>query len=77
MLVPGQSLDMQLRLGVGLEQYSAAYAERVLTETIDRDGLDSVIDQAAVQAHRRTHTTGDIILDRIMNRHLPLNAYFA
>ena len=58
-LAPGQTLDMHFLIGVGLEEYSAAYAMRVLNKRIDRYGLDGVIDQAADDAHRRTRTTGD------------------
>ena len=76
-LAPGQTLDMHFLIGTGLEQYSAAYAMRVLNKRIDRYGLDGVIDQAADDAHRRTRTTGDPNLDRIMNRNLLFSTYFA
>jgi meiotically up-regulated gene 157 (Mug157) protein len=49
----------------------------VLNKKIDRYGLDGVIDQAADDAHRRTRTTGDPDLDRIMNRNLLFTSYFA
>jgi hypothetical protein len=76
-LAPGQTLDMHFIIGAGLEEYSAAYAMRVLNKKIDRYGLDGVIDQAADDAHRRTRTTGDPDLDRIMNRNLLFSTYFA
>ena len=76
-LAPGQTLDMHFLIGAGLEEYSAAYAMRVLNKRIDRYGLDGVIDQAADDAHRRTRTTGDPDLDRIMNRNLLFSTYFA
>jgi len=69
-LAPGQSLDMHFLIGAGLEEYSAAYAMRVLGKTIDRLGIDGVIDQAAAAAHRLTRTTGRADLDLIMNRNL-------
>ena len=76
-LTPGQTLDVHFLIGAGLDEYSAAYAMRVLNKKIDRYGLDGVIDQAAADAHRRTRTTGDPDLDRIMNRNLLFSTYFA
>lgn len=76
-LAPGQTLDVHFIIGVGLEEYSAAYAMRVLNKRIDRYGLDGVIAEAADDAHRRTRTTGDPDLDRIMNRNLLFTTYFA
>jgi hypothetical protein len=76
-LAPGQTLDMHFLIGVGLEEYSAAYAMRVLNKRIDRYGLDGVIDEAADDAHRRTRTTGDPELDRIMNRNLLFTTFYA
>ncbi|MEQ7873450.1 glycoside hydrolase family 125 protein [Sphingomonas sp. ASV193] len=76
-LAPGQTLDTHFLIGVGLEEYSAAYAMRVLNKAIDRYGIDGVIAQAADDAHRRTRTTGDPTLDRIMNRNLLFTTYFA
>ena len=76
-LPPGQTLDTHFIIGVGLDEYSAAYAMRVLNKKIDRYGLDGVIDQAADDAHRRTRTTGDADLDRIMNRNLLFSTYYA
>ncbi len=76
-LAPGQTLDMHFIIGVGLDEYSAAYAMRVLNKKIDRYGLDGVIDQAADDAHRLTRTTGDPDLDRIMNRNLLFSTYYA
>jgi hypothetical protein len=68
---------MHFLIGVGLDEYSAAYAMRVLNKKIDRYGLDGVIDEAADDAHRRTRTTGDPDLDRIMNRNLLFTTYYA
>ncbi|MBV9528805.1 glycoside hydrolase family 125 protein [Sphingomonas sp.] len=76
-LAPGQTLDMHFLIGTGLDEYSAAYAMRVLNKAIDRYGVDGVIDQAADDAHRRTRTTGDPDLDRIMNRNILFTTYFA
>jgi hypothetical protein len=76
-LAPGQTLDVHFVIGVGLDEYSAAYAMRVLNKKIDRFGLDGIIDRAADDAHRRTRTTGDRDLDRIMNRNLLFTTYYA
>jgi len=76
-LAPGQTLDVHFLIGVGLDEYSAAYAMRVLNKKIDRFGLDGIIDRAADDAHRRTRTTGDPDLDRIMNRNLLFTTYYA
>ena len=76
-LAPGATLDMHYLIGVGLEEYSAAYAMRVLNKRIDRYGIDGVIDQAAAEARRHTRTTGRADLDRIMNRNLLFTTYYA
>jgi len=76
-LAPGETLDVHYLIGAGLEEYSAAYAMRVLNKRIDRYGMDGVIDQAAADARRRTRTTGRADLDRIMNRNLLFTTYFA
>jgi hypothetical protein len=76
-LAPGETLDMHYLIGAGLEEYSAAYAMRVLNKRIDRYGIDGVIDQAADDAHRLTRTTGQADLDRIMNRNLLFTHYYA
>ena len=68
---------MHYLIGVGLEEYSAAYAMRVLNKRIDRYGIDGVIDQAAAEARRHTRTTGRADLDRIMNRNLLFTTYYA
>ena len=76
-LKPGETLDVHYLIGVGLEEYSAAYAMRVLNKRIDRYGIDGVIDQAAAEARRHTRTTGRTDLDRVMNRNLLFTTYFA
>lgn len=76
-LAPGGTLDVHFIIGAGLDEYSAAYAMRVLNKKIDRYGLDGIIADAADDAHRRTRTTGDPDLDRIMNRNLLFTTYFA
>ena len=77
LIAPGETLDVHFIIGVGLDEYSAAYAMRVLNKRIDRYGLDGVIAEAADDAHRRTRTTGDPQLDVIMNRNLLFTTYYA
>lgn len=76
-LAPGETLDVHYLIGVGLEEYSAAYAMRVLNKRIDRYGLDGEIDQAAQEARRHTRTTGRADLDQIMNRNFLFTTYYA
>ena len=76
-LAPGQSIDVHYLIGAGLEEYSAAYAMRVLSKEIDRYGIDGVISRAADDAHRHTRTTGQADLDLIMNRNLLFTTYYA
>jgi len=76
-LAPGETLDVHYLIGAGLEEYSAAYAMRVLNKRIDRYGLDGEIDQAAREARRHTRTTGRADLDRVMNRNFLFTTYYA
>jgi len=76
-LAPGKTLDIHYLIGVGLEEYSAAYAMRVLNKRIDRYGIEGVIEQAAADARRHSRTTGRADLDPIMNRNLLFTTYFA
>ena len=76
-IAPGQTLDIHYLIGVGLEEYSAAYAMRVLNKRIDRYGIEGVIDQAAAEAARHTRTTGRADLDTVMNRNLLFTTFYA
>ena len=76
-LAPGQSLDVHFLIGAGLEEYSAAYAMRVLNKRIDRYGIDGVIAQTGEEARRHTRTTGRADLDLVMNRNLLFTTYYA
>ena len=75
-LAPGQTLDVHYLIGVGLEEYSAAYAMRVSTthrslrhRRGDRSGRGR---GATPHANHRTPN-----LDRIMNRNLLFTTYYA
>ena len=76
-LAPHQTVDVHFLIGVGLEEYSAAYAMRVLNKRIARYGLNGVLEQAAADARRHTRTTGEADLDQIMNRNLLFSTYYA
>ncbi|HVU31430.1 MAG TPA: glycoside hydrolase family 125 protein [Sphingomicrobium sp.] len=76
-LAPGKTLDVHFLIGVGLEEYSAAYAMRVLNKRIDRYGIEGVIDQAAAEARAHTRETGRADLDEVMNRNLLFTTYYA
>ena len=76
-LAPGQSLDVHFLIGAGLEEYSAAYAMRVLNKRIDRYGIEGVIAQTGDEARRHTRTTGRDDLDLLMNRNLLFTTYYA
>jgi hypothetical protein len=76
-LAPHQTAEVHFLIGVGLEEYSAAYAMRVLNKRIDRYGMEGVLAQTADEARRHTRTTGQADLDRIMNRNLLFTTYYA
>lgn len=76
-LAPHQTAEAHFLIGVGLEEYSAAYAMRVLNKRIDRYGMEGVLAQTADEARRHTRTTGQADLDRIMNRNLVFTTYYA
>ncbi len=76
-LAPGATLEAHFVIGVGLEEYSASQSASALTETLDRSGVDSVLEQAALWCKARIRTTGQADLDRIMNRNLLFTALYA
>ncbi len=76
-LAANSSLEAHFVIGVGLEEYSASQSAAALTETIDRSGVDALVEQSAAWCKARTRTTGQPDLDRIMNRNLLFTAMFA
>jgi uncharacterized protein len=76
-LAPGASLEAHFVIGVGVEEYSASQSGGALRETIDREGPDEVIAQAAALCRKRTRTTGRADLDLIMNRNLLYTSLYA
>jgi hypothetical protein len=76
-LAPGASLEAHFVIGVGVEEYSASQSGGALRETIDREGPDEVIAQAARWARKRTRSTGRADLDLLMNRNLLFTRMYA
>lgn len=76
-LAPGETAEANFVLGVGVEEFSAAHSAMVLSDEIDRDGADHVIDQAAAWCRHRTRTTGQPELDLLMNRNFLFTALYA
>jgi hypothetical protein len=76
-LAPGQSEEVHYVLSVGLEEYSAGQSAQVLDQSIDRNGADALIAQAAAWCKRRTRTTGRTDLDLRMNRNYLFTELYA
>lgn len=76
-LGPGETAEANFVLGVGLEEFSADHSAKALRELIDRNGADTMIDQAAAWCKRRTRTTGQGDLDLLMNRNFLFTALYA
>lgn len=76
-LAPGETVELNLVLGVGVEEFSSSHAVRALTEMIDREGSDAVIEQTAAWCRKRTRTTGKSDLDLLMNRNFLFTSLYA
>lgn len=76
-LEPGKTAEAHFVLGVGVEEYSATQSAKALMETIDRDGVDKVLDDAAAWLSQRTRTTGRADLDMLMNRNFLFTRMYA
>ena len=76
-LEPGKTAETHFAIGVGLEEYSATQSAKALTETIDREGTDGVLADAAAWFLRRTRTTGRTNLDMLMNRNFLFTRMYA
>lgn len=76
-LNPGESAEAHFVLGVGVEEYSASQSAYALQDTIDRDGVDAVIQSTASWCRARTRTTGREDLDLMMNRNFLFTALYA
>lgn len=76
-IAPGETVELNLVLGAGIEEFSASHVVRALTEMIDRVGSEGMIDQAAQWCRQRTRTTGKPDLDMLMNRNFLFTAFYA
>ncbi len=76
-LQPGQTAQADFILGAGVEEFSAAHAAESLAETLNREGADAVIAEAADWCRKRTRTTGEPDLDLLMNRNFLFTALYA
>lgn len=76
-LAPGETAEQDFVLGAGIEEFSAPHNAKALREQIDRNGAQSVIEQAAAWCHDRTRTTGQADLDLLMNRNYLFTAFYA
>lgn len=77
LLAPGETAEARFVLGVGLEEYSASQAANVLDNSIDRGGIDAIVEQTAAWCRARTRTTGQPDLDLIMNRNFLFTSLYA
>lgn len=76
-LEPGKTAEAYFAIGVGVEEYSATQSAKALTETIDREGTEAVIADAAAWLAKRTRTTGRADLDMLMNRNFLFTRMYA
>ena len=74
---PGETVEANFVLGVGLEEFSAPHSAKALRELIDRNGAEQIINQAAAWCRARTRTTGQADLDMLMNRNYLFTALYA
>jgi hypothetical protein len=76
-LAPGETVELNLVLGAGIEEFSSSHVVRALTEMIDRGGSQAIINQAADWCRQHTRTTGKPDLDLVMNRNFLFTAFYA
>jgi hypothetical protein len=76
-LAPGASAEALFILGAGIEEFSAAHNAKALRETLDREGADAVLKEAAAYCRHRTRTTGQADLDLLMNRNFLFTDFYA
>jgi hypothetical protein len=76
-LAPGETVEARFILGIGLEEYSASQAANVLDNSIDRNGVDTIVAQTAAWCRARTRTTGQPNLDLLMNRNFLFTSLYA
>jgi hypothetical protein len=76
-LAPHQSRQVNFILAIGLDEFSAAYAEHVLAAQLGFWGDEAVIGRERAWIEPRLRTTGNAALDQLMNRNLLFSSFFA
>jgi uncharacterized protein len=76
-LGPHESRQANFVLSVGLDEFSAAYAEHVLAAQLSHSGDAMVIGRERAWIEPRLRTTGNAALDELMNRNLLFSSFFA
>lgn len=77
LLQPGQTVEADFVIGVGMEEYSAGQSGQALAEQIDRSGADALIAQTAAWCRKHTRSTGRADLDALMNRNYLFTTFYA
>lgn len=76
-LAPHGSRQANFILAIGLDEFSAAYAEHVLAAQLGFRGDDALIGRERAWIEPRLRTTGNAALDQLMNRNLLFSSFFA
>lgn len=76
-LGPHESRQANFVLAVGLDEFSAAYAEHVLAAQLSHWGDATVIGRERAWIEPRLRTTGNAALDELMNRNMLFSSFFA
>ncbi|HVT98913.1 MAG TPA: glycoside hydrolase family 125 protein [Acidobacteriaceae bacterium] len=76
-LNPGETAEALFVLGVGIEEFSASHNAKALNELLQRNGAETVIEDAAAWCRSRTRTTGQADLDLLMNRNFLFTEFYA
>lgn len=76
-LAPGESAETVFVIGIGVDRLSSQSAASTIEQRIRRSGSQSVVNDAAAWARKRTRTTGQPDLDLLMNRNYLFTRLFA
>ena len=76
-LAPHESRQANFILSIGLDEFSAAYAEHVLAAQLSHWGDAAVIGRERAWIEPRLRTTGNAALDELMNRNMLFSSFFA
>jgi len=76
-LGPHETRQADFILSIGLDEFSAAYAGHVLAAQLSHWGDATVIGRERAWIEPRLRTTGNAVLDELMNRNLLFSSFFA